>query len=80
MSDLGQCEQYWVDKADHYAFILQNWLLENHQDLPELTKQKVSQLNSNLYSAASSGLWLGGARGRGHRRLYDLTHIGYDKP
>ena len=64
-SDLGKCEQYWVNKADHYALMLQKWLIENYNELPELTQNKVAQLRSNLYSAASCGLWLGGARGKG---------------
>lgn len=73
MSDLSQCEQYWINKADHYALMLQNWLLENHKYFPELCPKKISQLHSNLYSAASSGLFLGGARGRG--RWWAYPHL-----
>ena len=77
-SELGNVEQYWVNKADHYGLMLQNWLLENRNSLPELCKKKVSELHSNLYSAASCGLFLGGARGRGwgvtyHNYLNETT-------
>ena len=80
LPELFQMEQYYINKADHYCLELQNWLIENHTQLPELTKKKVSQINSNLYSAATSGLWLGGARGRGICSLWDKTHFGYDYP
>lgn len=80
MQDLGKIEQYYIDKADFFCMMLQNWLLENHADLPELTPNKVSQLHTNLYSAASCGLWLGGVRGKGWRRLRNLYRIGYDYP
>ena len=80
MNDLAQCEQYWVNKADHYALMLQNWLLDNYTSLPELSAQKVSQLRSNLYSAASCGLNLGGARGKGMRNFLAKYFFGYDKP
>lgn len=80
LSDIFQMEQYYVNKADHYCLELQNWLMEKHNELPELTKKKISEIGANLYSAASCGLWLGGARGRGVCRLWDRTHIGYDYP
>lgn len=79
-SDLSQVEQYYVNKADHFALMLQDWLLENYKELPELSSTKISQLRSNLYSAASCGLNLGGARGKGWRKLWDKYHIHYDKP
>ena len=80
LSDIFEMEQYYLNKADHYCLELQNWLLENYKELPELTKKKVSQLNSNLYSSASCGLNLGGARGKGYRKYWDKFHIGYDHP
>lgn len=64
-SDIFQMQQFYTDKADFYGKELQDWLIENHSQLPELCAKKISQLRSNLYSAASCGLNLGGARGRG---------------
>lgn len=78
-SELGNVEQYYVNKADHYALMLQDWLLENHSELPELSAKKISELRSNLYSAASCGMNLGGARGKGYEYLWHKYHIGYDK-
>lgn len=80
LNDIFEIEAYYVNKADHYCLELQNWLLENYTQLPELTKNKVSQIRSNLYSAASCGLFLGGARGKGMYGFWDRTHFGYDKP
>lgn len=65
LRDTFRMQQYYTDKADFYGKELQDWLIENHSQLPELCAKKISQLHSNLYSAASCGLNLGGARGRG---------------
>lgn len=80
LPDIFQMEKYYIDKADHYLLELQNWLIENHSDLPELTANKVSQIQSNLYSAASCGLNLGGARGRGVWRYPRNRYMLYDFP
>lgn len=80
LPDIFQMAEFYVHKADFFAHELQLWLLENHSQLPELTPNKISQMRSNLYSAASCNLWLGGERGRGYNRYYNLTHFGYDHP
>lgn len=66
LPDIFQMSEYYVHKADFFARELQLWLLENRNYFPELSANKISQLRSNLYSAASCGVWLGGARGKGY--------------
>lgn len=58
---------YWQKKADWFALELQNYILDNIKHLPEITHTQWHQIKSCLYSAASSNLFLGGARGRGPR-------------
>lgn len=65
--EIGKMQYYYQSKADFCALELQQWLLENRAFFPELTECACSKINSNLYSAASCGLWLGGARGKGPR-------------
>ena len=55
---------YYQSKADFYALELQQWLLDNHSSFPELDECQCGKIRSNLYSAATCGLWLGGPRGR----------------
>ena len=43
---------------------LQRWLLENRSEFPELRECDCNRMMANLYSSASCGLWLGGARGK----------------
>ena len=62
--EISKMEDYYQGKADAYALDLQNWLLDNVTDLPELTFSQRNKMRSNLYSAASCGIWLGGPRGK----------------
>lgn len=55
---------YYVSRADYYCLLLQNFLLANRSDYPELTQQKVNEIHATLKSAASCGIWLGGPRGK----------------
>lgn len=50
-------------KADFYCYELQGWLLENRTSFPELTDNQCTKIQSNLYSAATCGIYLGGVRG-----------------
>lgn len=59
---------YWQKKADWFAHDLQNYILDNLKHLPEITETQYHQIKSCLYSAGSSNLFLGGARGKGFRR------------
>lgn len=58
----------YQNKADHECYELQGWLLENAARLPELDECACHKIHSNLKSAATCGLWLGGARGKGPAR------------
>ena len=55
---------YYVSRADYYCLLLQNFILANQRDYPELTQQKVNEIHATLKSAASCGIWLGGPRGK----------------
>lgn len=59
-----QEQDRYQGKADHQALLLQNYLLNNSGDFPELDEGECHRIKSNLYSAATSGVFLGGARGR----------------
>lgn len=63
-SDLVAVKDYYMHKADAFTRKLQNFLLENKASFPELRECDCNRLKSHLKSAASSGLWLGGARAR----------------
>lgn len=54
----------YQQKADFYCRRLQEWICANRADLPELPRVKADQIAAQLYSAASSGIFLGGARGK----------------
>lgn len=55
---------YYVSRADYYCLMLQNFLLQNKSDYPELTEAKANEIHATLKSAASCGIWLGGPRGK----------------
>ena len=62
--DVAAVQAYWQAKADYYCIELQQFLLDNRTDFPELTAARCRKIRSNLYSAASCGIFLGGARGK----------------
>lgn len=66
--ELHQQEFYYQSKADSYCLELQRWILDNRSDYPELTDCQCKKMESNLYSAATCGVWLGGRRGKMSRR------------
>ena len=68
---------YYDSRADHYAHLLQNFLIENLSRLPELTQPQVYKIHATLHSAGNPSVFLGGARGRGLAPKYN--HIGYDR-
>lgn len=61
--EIARQEYYYQGKADSYAYLLQTWLLAHRSDYPELNDTECCRLRSNLYSAATCGIWLGGPRG-----------------
>ena len=69
--DMGRVQSYYQAEADAAIIDLQNYLLNNWKEYPELTEGDYYRSHSNLYSAASCGLFLGGARGK---RLRSTKH------
>ena len=65
--EISKMQYYYQSKADYYCILLQQWILENKETLPELGENKCGQIRANLHSAASSGVWLGGPRGKDSR-------------
>ena len=51
-------------KADFYCKQLQRFLLKNAAQYPELTQNTCRSIRAQLYSSASCGIFLGGARGK----------------
>lgn len=64
LDEVYNIQSFYQKKADHYCSELQNFLLENRSKYPELNDNQCYKIKSNLHSAASSGLWLGGRRGK----------------
>ena len=62
--EIAKMQYYYQSKADACCLDLQNFLLEHRKDYPELTENSCYKIESNLRSAASCGVFLGGARGR----------------
>jgi hypothetical protein len=66
--EIAKQQYYYRSKADYYALLLQNWLLDNRAAFPELGDCACAKIRANLRSAASCGIFLGGPRGKEVRR------------
>lgn len=55
---------YYEQRSDFYCKRLQEYLLNNKELYPELDECACNNMKANLESAASTGLWLGGYRGK----------------
>lgn len=64
MSELVAQKEYYQSKADWHCLEIQNYILENRSDFPEADDCTCNKIHSNLYSAASCGIFLGGVRGK----------------
>lgn len=62
--EISHLRKDYQDKADHCCLELQNYLLNHRADYPELSEGECHRIYSNLYSAATCGVWLGGPRGK----------------
>ena len=62
--EVARQQYYYQAKADSCCLDLQNWILQHRTAFPELDACTCAAIRSNLHSAASSGLFLGGARGK----------------
>ena len=67
--EIAKMQYYYQSKADACCLDLQNFLLEHRKDYPELTECACHKIESNLHSAASCGIFLGGSRGKRLPRL-----------
>ena len=65
--EIVKMQYYYQTKVDAYCLELQTWLLDNKGSFPELNECHCRKLSSNLYSAASCGIFLGGCRGKKRR-------------
>lgn len=74
LDDTMTMKNYYDTKASHYAYLLQNYLMEHLTEIPELTKCQAWKIRSTLYSAASPSVFLGGARGRGWFRFFPYRY------
>lgn len=61
-------QYYYQAKADAFCNELQSWVLENKSSFKELSEAHCKKLHATLHSAASCGIFLGGARGKRVRR------------
>ena len=57
-------QYYYQAKADAFCYDLQRFLLANRADFPTLCDCDCDRMQANLYSAATCGVFLGGARGK----------------
>lgn len=63
-SERSNLKHYYEMRADFYARRMQEFLLNNRADFEELKDCDCDRIKANLNSAASTGIWLGGMRGR----------------
>lgn len=63
-SDVMLVKKQYIDKGDFYKKRLQEYLLRNQGEFPELSCCDCHNIRKNLYSSASCGVWLGGPRGK----------------
>ena len=50
--------------ANFHTGLLQNYLLDNRSNFPELSDNDCSMIKANLHSSTMTGLWLGGYYGK----------------
>ena len=61
--EIAKQKFFYQAKADNYCLDIQNFLLNNRSAYPELKACDCNRIAANLKSAASCGIFLGGARG-----------------
>ena len=62
--EIDKQQYYYQAKADAFCYDLQRFLLANRADFPTLCDCDCDRMQANLYSAATCGIFLGGARGK----------------
>lgn len=66
--ELSRQTFYYQSKADAYCLQFQQWVYDRRASFPELCECDCNRIKANLYSAATSGIFLGGARGKEIKR------------
>lgn len=65
----GQLKDYWKHHADSYRLRMQNFVKNNRTGFPELSASCAPcGQGANLESAATTTIWLGGARGKMYKK------------
>jgi hypothetical protein len=67
MDEIIAQKEYYQSKADFHCIELQNYILEDMVDYPEVDDCTCRRIHANLHSAATCGFFLGGARGKRRR-------------
>ena len=62
MDDSFRLQSFYQHKADYLCHQLQNYVLNNKEAYPQLRARDCRMMKANLFSAATTGLWLGGVR------------------
>ena len=68
MTDSFRLQSFYQMKADYLCHQLQNYVLNNKAAYPELKECDCRMMKANLFSSATTGLWLGGVRGKRTRK------------
>ena len=63
-NDKDSLISYYTLRSDHYARQMQKYLVKNRIIYPELKECDCDAMQANLKSAATTPIWLGGARGQ----------------
>lgn len=64
LNEVNLIKDYYNKYANYYKNLLQKYLLEYQRLYKELNHSTLKDIESNLYSAADSTIFLGGARGK----------------
>lgn len=62
VEDTFTIQEHYQQKADFFAKRLQAYILDNKDDLPEISESTCNGIRATLHSAASTNLFLGGRR------------------
>lgn len=68
IQDIFRLEKHYINIADTYCKKIQNYIKENYSLLAKYLTNTCYNTNTNTYSAASCGLWLGGSKGKIYKR------------
>ena len=68
MDDSFRLQSFYQKKADYLCHQLQNYVLNNKTAYPELRECDCRRMKANLFSSATTGLWLGGRRAKTIRK------------